>query len=199
MVTTEPRGRRGAPDDVSPAGRIAGLTVGACLLVSAGAFLVASWDELRCTPAGERCDDIAGVGGAVSLAAAAAAVAGVVVVAATVRRPVSGSASSAWTWGLAVLFTIGTTLIATRIPGHTCPDGIHLTPIFNTCVDGARRFDATSWQWPKRALLVSGAVVGFTLIRSPRRVWLTAPVAAITWFAGTGWLLYDTMITGLPR
>jgi len=42
-------------------------------------------------------------------------------------------------------------------------------------------------------------VVGLTLIRSTQRVWLTAPIAAIVWFAGTGWLLYDTMITGLPR
>ena len=180
-------------------GRVAGLTVGFCLVVSGGAFLIASWDELRCTPPGETCDDIAGIGGAVSLAALALTVAGVAIVATTLRRPVIESASSAWTWGLAVVFVIGTTLIAMRIPGHTCPDGIHLNPIFQTCIDGARRFDATSWVWHKRVLLLAGLVVGLTVMRSPRRIWLTASIAALAWFAGTGWLLYDTMITGLPR
>ena len=54
MVST-----RRPPDDVAPAGRVAGLTVGACLLVSGLAFLVASWDELTCTPPGATCDDAA--------------------------------------------------------------------------------------------------------------------------------------------
>ncbi|MGZ8598164.1 MAG: hypothetical protein ACXWXB_08185, partial [Actinomycetota bacterium] len=61
-----------------------------------------------------------------------------------------------------MIFSIGVTLIAMRIPGHTCPDGVHLSPIFNTCIDEARRFPATSWVWPKRALLIAGLVVGFT-------------------------------------
>ena len=190
---------RRPPDDVAPAGRVAGLTVGACLLVSGLAFLVASWDELTCTPAGATCDDVAGIGGAVSIAAIAAMLAGGAIVVLTVRRPVLASGSSAWTWGLGAIFAIGVGLVAMRLPGHSCPDGVHLTPIFNTCVDGARRFDATSWIWPKRALLVLGVVAGATVMRSPRRVWLTAPIAALAWFAGTGWLLYDTMITGLPR
>jgi len=98
-----------------------------------------------------------------------------------------------------VIFAIGTTLVAMRIPGHTCPEGVHLNPIFQTCIDGARRFDATSWVWPKRVVLLAGIVVGFTAMRSPLHVRLTAPIAALAWFAGTGWLLYDTMITGLPR
>lgn len=180
-------------------GRIAGLTVGLCLTTTGAAFLIASWDELRCTPAGETCDDVAGIGGAVSLAALGLAAIGVAIVVMTARRPVLESASSAWTWGLAAIFSIGVSLIAMRIPGFTCPDDIHLNPVFHTCIDGARRFDATSWVWPKRALLLAGLVVGFTLMRSPKRVWLTAPIAALVWFAGTGWLLYETMITGLPR
>jgi hypothetical protein len=199
MVTPRPRGRKPPPEEISPQGRIAGITVGVALATSGVAFLIASWDELRCTPAGARCDDVAGIGGAVSLAALAVTIAGIAIAIMTWRRPVLDSASSAWTWGLAVIFAIGTTLIAMRIPGHTCPEGVHLNPIFQTCIDGARRFDATSWVWPKRALLIAGLVIGFTLIRSTARVWLTAPIAAIVWFAGTGWLLYDTMITGLPR
>jgi hypothetical protein len=199
MVTTGQRRSRLPAEEVSPAGRVAGLTVGVCLAVSGAAFLVASWDELTCTPPGETCDDIAGIGGAVSIAALVVTIVGVAIVAMTARRPVVDSASTAWTWGLSVIFSIGVALIALRIPGHTCPEGVHLNPVFHTCIDGARRFDATSWVWPKRALLLAGFVVGFTLIRSPRRVWLTAPVAAIAWVAGTGWLLYETMITGLPR
>jgi len=190
---------RRPPDDVAPAGRVAGLTVGACLLVSGLAFLVASWDELTCTPPGATCDDVAGTGGAVSLAALAAMVAGGAIVVLTARRHVVASGSTAWTWGLGTIFAIGVGLVALRLPGHSCPDGVHLTPIFNTCVDGARRFDATSWVWPKRALFALGLVAGATVMRSPLRVWLTAPIAAVSWFAGTGWLLYDTMITGLPR
>jgi len=61
------------------------------------------------------------------------------------------------------------------------------------------RLDATSWIWPRRLLSVVGLVTGLTLMRSPRRVRVTAPIAAAMWFAGTGWLLYETMITGLPR
>jgi hypothetical protein len=194
MVST-----RRTPEEVAPAGRVAGLTVGACLLVSGAAFLVASWDELTCTPPGATCDDVAGIGGAVSLVALAVLLAGVAIVVMTARRPVLASGSSAWTWGLGTIFAIGVGLVAMRLPGHSCPDGVHLSPIFNTCVDGARRFDATSWVWPKRALFVAGVVAGVTVMRSPRRVWLTAPIAAVAWFAGTGWLLYDTMLTGLPR
>jgi hypothetical protein len=194
MVST-----RRTPEEVAPAGRVAGLTVGACLLVSGAAFLVASWDELTCTPPGATCDDVAGIGGAVSLVALAVLLAGVAIVVMTARRPVLASGSSAWTWGLGTIFAIGVGLVAMRLPGHSCPDGVHLSPIFNTCVDGARRFDATSWVWPKRALFVAGVVAGVTVMRSPRRVWLTAPIAAVAWFAGTGWLLYDTMITGLPQ
>ncbi len=180
-------------------GRIAGLTVGACLAVSGTAFLIASWDELRCTPAGERCDDVAGVGGAVSLVALIFAIAGATIVVRTARRPVTEPASDAWTWGLGALYAIGTTVIALLIPGHSCPDGVHLSPIFEICIDGARRFDATSWVWPKRLLLAAGLVVGVTVMRSPRRISLTTPIASVVWFAGTGWLLYETMITGLPR
>ena len=187
------------PEEVAPAGRVAGLTVGACLLVSGAAFLVASWDELTCTPPGATCDDVAGIGGAVSLVALAVLLAGVAIVVMTARRPVLASGSSAWTWGLGTIFAIGVGLVAMRLPGHSCPDGVHLSPIFNTCVDGARRFDSTSWVWPKRALFVAGVVAGVTVMRSPRRVWLTATIAAVAWFAGTGWMLYDTMLTGLPR
>lgn len=190
---------RRPPNGVAPVGRVAGLTVGACLLVSGLAFLVASWDELTCTPAGATCDDVAGTGGAVSLAAIAASIAGGAIVVLTARRSVLASGSSAWTWGVGTIFAIGVGLVAMRLPGHSCPDGVHLTPIFNTCVDGARRFDATSWIWPKRALFLLGVVAGVTVMRSPRRVWLTAPIAALAWFSGTGWLLYDTMIRGLPR
>jgi hypothetical protein len=190
---------RRPPEDIGPAGHVAGLTVGACLLVTGLSFLVASWDELTCTPPGATCDDVAGTGGAVSLAALAAMIAGGAIIVLTARRPLVASGSTAWTWGLGTIFAIGVGLVALRLPGYSCPDGVHLSPIFNTCVDGARRFDATSWVWPKRALFVAGVVAGVTVMRSPRRVWLTAPIAAAAWFAGTGWLLYDTMVTGLPR
>lgn len=193
------RGAGPARAEIGPAGRVAALVTGACLALGAVAFLVASWDELTCTPAGERCDDVAGVGGMVSLVALAVSVVALVIVVTTLRRPVLDSASNAWTWGLGLIFAIGVTLIATRIPGHTCPDGVHLNPIFQTCIDGARRFAATSWVWPKRILAVAGLVAGLTVMRSPKRVWLSAPIAAAAWFVGVGWLLYDTMITGLPR
>ena len=85
---------RRPPDDVAPAGRVAGLTVGACLLVSGLAFLVASWVELTCTPPGATCDDVAGIGGAVLLAAIAGSIAGGAIVVLTVRRPVVASGST---------------------------------------------------------------------------------------------------------
>jgi hypothetical protein len=196
MVTLRPTRARRPPEEVAPTGRIAGLTVGACLAVSGVAFVVASWDELTCTPAGAECDDIAGIGGAVTFVALAVAIAGIAIMALTARRPVLESGSSAWTWGLAVIFSIGAILVAMRVPGHTCPDGVHLNPVFDICIDGARRFDATSWVWPKRALALAGLVAGFTVVRTTRRIWISTPGAAIAWFAGTGWLLYDTKLTG---
>jgi hypothetical protein len=199
MVTLRPTRARRPPEEVAPTGRIAGLTVGACLAVSGVAFVVASWDELTCTPAGAECDDIAGIGGAVTFVALAVAIAGIAIVALTARRPVLESGSSAWTWGLAVIFSIGAILVAMRVPGHSCPDGVHLNPVFDICIDGARRFDATSWVWPKRALVLAGVVAGFTVVRTTRRIWIATPGAAIAWFGGTGWLHYDPMLTGLPR
>jgi hypothetical protein len=188
-----------ARTEISATGRVAGLTVGACVTIAGVAFLVASWDELTCRPAGERCDDLAGVGGAVSFAALAATIAGVSILVHTWRRPVVEGASSAWTWGLGIVFCLGVLAIGGLIPSHTCPGEARLSPAFATCVDGAERFEATSWLWPKRALWLAGLALGFTVMRSPRRVWLTAPVAAVVWLAGTGWLLWETMVTGLPR
>ena len=119
MVTPRTRQPR---EEISVGGRAAGITVGLCLVVSGAAFLLASWDELTCTPAGVTCDDVAGIGGIVSLVALAVTVAGLAIVATTARRPTSDSGSSAWTFGLAVIFSVGTTLISLRIPGYSCPD-----------------------------------------------------------------------------
>jgi hypothetical protein len=62
------------------------------------------------------------------------------------------------------------------------------------CIGRAHRFEATSWEWLKIALWATSAVLGLTVIRSPRASPWSAAVAALGWFVGMGWFLHDTLL-----
>lgn len=195
-----PRWRRRAPfqvrrsrgyPEISREGRIAGLVTAGCLLVAGVAFPIASWDELTCRSEG--CARQAGVGGLVWLGSLFALAFALATVRWIGRRPVDENGSSGWTWGLAVLSTAGAWLLVTRIPSLSCPVGYHLDVGFRLCIQGADRFDAADRVWLKSLLWAGSALLGATAIRWPRSMPWSAVAAALAWFAGTGWILHDTV------
>jgi hypothetical protein len=179
--------------EISPAGRIAGYTTAACLIVMSTAYLIASWDELTCrAPSG--CTQEAGKGGLTWFVALLGAASGGAIAWSIRRRPVRSDGASDWTWGLAVLFVVGAWVAVTRIPSLTCPAGYHLDAGFRLCIGEPGRFDATSWAWLKALLWSASALVGVTVIRSPRSVPWSAAIAGVTWSVGLGWFLHDTLL-----
>lgn len=188
-----PRRRRWPPPDaIAPVGRVAGTTTSGCLLLTGAAFVIASTDEFTCT---RDCRMPAGFAGLVWLSALVLAGAGGAILWSVVVRPVASDGTAGWTWGLGAIFVLGVVAALTQVPGHTCPPGSHLDPYFSICIDMANphRFPARSWTTLKTLALLVAVALGVTAMRSRRAVALTAPIAALTWLAGTGWLLANTM------
>lgn len=185
--------RRPVPDDIAPAGRLAGFVTAACLAVVGVAFLVPSFRAMNCT---RGCTFSQHYAALITVVAIGVAGTGLAIGRAIWRRPVDVDGDTGWTWGLAALFILGMMLIASRVPQHTCPGGTWLDTNFSICIDVARgrRFPAGDRIWLKRAIIVAGWVLGFTVIRSPRWVWVAAPLAAAAWLVGTGWLLADAFL-----
>jgi hypothetical protein len=66
---------------------------------------------------------------------------------------------------------------------------------FRLCIDLVRgdRYDPADWIGLKWALASLAAVLALVATRLRAPVVLAAPLAAIAWFAGMGWLLLDTV------
>jgi len=97
-----------------------------------------------------------------------------------------------------ILFSGGIAVAATRLPSFTCPFG-HLDPNFRLCIEASGRFsDPSNWIWLKALIAILGLMIGIAL-RKPKRVYLAAPIAAIAWLFGFGWLLLDTVVRGALR
>ena len=96
-----------------------------------------------------------------------------------------------------MILVLGVVAGASRIPDFTCPAGYRLGIELCAAPNGSRS-DATSWVWLKDALyLVAVAVaVVLTLERARRLIPVTAAVAAVVWFGGTGLLLSSTLLRG---
>ena len=109
-------------------------------------------------------------------------------------RPVEPDGEIGWMWGLSALFVLGAWLVVGRFPTNTCPPGAHLDTNFGLCIDlaRARRFPATDRAVVKDLATFGALAIGLTVMRWPRGVTVVAPVAAVTWLAGAGWLLLDT-------
>ncbi|MDP9243266.1 MAG: hypothetical protein M3O84_08850 [Actinomycetota bacterium] len=187
------RGSRQFIPEISPAGRWSAFATAGCLLVTGVAYVVASWDEFTCDPKFLPCGELAGRAGLISIVALFAAVIGAGIGLAVWHRPVTGNGHSGWTWSLAFLFPLGVAAAVTRLPSYTCPAGMHLDVLAQLCINRATRFDARSWLWLKRSLVLAALAVGFTLMPRPKWVVVTAPIAVLTWFFGFGWLLVDTV------
>jgi hypothetical protein len=179
--------------EITPAGRIAGYTGTACLVLTGGAFIVSSFDELTCSPTYPPCDRYAPAGIIIAIVSAFVLAFGIVMGVLVHRRAVSDAGTSGYTVFLSFLFVVGVLVSVALAPTLTCPAGMHLDPLAALCINGQVRFDATSWLWLKTIVAVAAAVVGATLLWRPRWVRVSAPIAAAAWFVGFGWLLTTTV------
>ena len=159
-------------------------------------FIWGAWDELRCIGRPADCEVFVGVGGFVALAGLVTAAIGAGVAWSVRGRAVTRTGESGWRWALALLFAVGAAVLVSRFPSYTCPAGVHLSAEpFRLCIDLVRhdRYDPAEWIGVKWALVGAGAVIALVATRLRIPVVVAAPVAAIAWFAGMGWLLLDTV------
>jgi len=114
-------------------------------------------------------------------------------------RPTQSDGSTSWTLSLVILFSGGIAVAATRLPSFTCNVG-HLDPNFRVCIEAVsgRFSNPSNWIWLKALIAILGLMIGIAL-RQPKRVYLAAPVAAMAWLFGFGWLLLDTVVRGVLR
>jgi hypothetical protein len=179
--------------EITPAGRIAGYTSAACLVITGAAYVLFSIDELTCNPLYAACARYAPGGIIIAIGAGFMLLFGVVMGVLVRRRAVSEAGTSGYTALLSALFIAGILGVVASIPAYTCPSGTHLDPLAALCINTRTRFDATSWLWLKWGLAVAAFAIGATVIWRPRLVRLTAPIAAVSWFGGLGWLLTATV------
>jgi hypothetical protein len=183
------------PDPISKPGRIAGYTTAGCLVVTSGAFLVASWDDLVCT---NNCPFPPGLAALVWFIAVPISLVGIAIARRVSLRPTQHDGPTSWTLSLVILFSGGIAVAATRLPSFTCKVG-HLDANVRLCIEASGRFsEPSNWIWLKALIAILGLMIGIAL-RQPRRVYLAAPLAALAWLFGFGWLLLDTVVRGVLR
>src|SRR6266508_1357346 len=124
------------PDPISKPGRIAGYTTAGCLVVTSGAFLVASWDDLVCT---HGCLFPPGLAALVWFIAVPIGLGGLAIARRVSLRPTQSDGSTSWTLSLVILFSGGIAVAATRLPSFTCNVG-HLDPNFRVCIEAVWPF-----------------------------------------------------------
>jgi hypothetical protein len=180
------------PDPISKPGRIAGYTTAGCLFVTSAAFLIASSDDLVCT---NSCRFPPGLAALVWFIAVPIGLVGIAIARRVSLRPTQSDGPTSWTLSFVILFSGGVAVAATRLPSFTCKVG-HLDENFRLCIEASGRFsEPSNWIWLKGLIAILGLMIGIAL-RRPRRVYLAAPLAAIAWLFGFGWLLLDTVVRG---
>jgi hypothetical protein len=193
------------PQPIAPSGRVAAWAVAACFVGAGIAAIVLAWNELTCAtvvdPGGDRiapasvCEVLTGIGGVAAVLGGLSIAVGAVIVFRVARRPLIPTGADGWRWVLGVMFAIGATVLVTRFPNQTCPDGIHLSAPFGLCIDteAGRRFDATSWIGLKMLAVLAAWLVGLGLVPRRRLTPVAVPLTLLAWGAGVGWLLLDTI------
>ena len=194
-------------DPIAPGGRTAALVTAFCLVVAGVGFAWASIDELLCrgrvlgegnprtSPGAQsECDAIAGLAGLVIFLGLCTVALGATIAWRVHRRDVLPEGATGWRWGEGVVTMTGIAVLATRIPGYSCPSGFELDGDFGLCISATARLDAASHGLERVLVTGAGIVLGIALARLP---WIPGYVAAaltlIAWFVGMGWLLIDTM------
>jgi hypothetical protein len=191
---SERRAARETGAEITREGALAAKTLAAVLVVSGAAFVAASWDELwqPCGVVGQ-CVFRASVAALITLFSLAAIGVGLGLGLRLRRRPVDPQGSSRYVIALGVLFALGLVLVAARIPPWTCARG-RFDPVLEICEHPPTTSDATSSLLLKRALVLVGLAGGLAIALSRRWVKVLAPLAALAWFGGAGWLLVATQV-----
>ncbi len=156
--------------------------------------IAASWGALW-----QRCGEIAGECVARSAGAALLTMASVVSVGVGVaiwwrirRRPVDPSGSSRYAWALGVLFAFGLVLAASRIPAFTCKRG-RFDDVLELCMHPPTTSEPARWLFVKEAVVGLGLLGGMGIAIRPRWIRVTAPLGALAWFGGAGWVVAETL------
>jgi hypothetical protein len=181
--------------EISPEGRIAGLTISIVLVVSGVIVLAAGMDELwrRCDVSNEGCTASAAGAGLASLGSIAAILAGVWMWRRIGRRPVHPEGSARFVLGLAALFAAGLLLLAWRIPAFTCERG-RFDEVLQLCMHPPTTSEPVRWTLLKLACVTLGLGAGVAIALWPRWVRVTAPLAVLGWAGGLGLLLWQTLL-----
>jgi hypothetical protein len=193
---SEPQVAREGGDEISSEGAVAAKTLVGVLVVTGGAIIVASWNELwhPCGVAVSTCVNHASTAALLDLFSLGAIGSGVALGWRLRKRPVGPEGSSRFVIALGVLFGLGLVSLAASIPAWSCTRG-RLDPFLEMCVHPQTRSNATSWLLLKRGILLVGLVGGVARAFSRRRVKVSAPLAALAWFGGVvGFLVATKMV-----
>jgi hypothetical protein len=183
-------------DDLSPEGRIAAWTIAGLLAVTGIATIVAAWDEVWQICGDELRGECVSRSSAAILASGAATaviVVAVVIGVRTRRRATDPEGSSRWTWVLGGMTVVGAVVISGRIPAFTCVRG-RFDELLGLCLHPPSTSEPSSWMTEKGAIVVAGVVLGLVVAARPSWIRVTAPLAALVWLAGFGWLIADTLV-----
>jgi hypothetical protein len=183
-------------------GKVAHVTVAACMIACGALFIVSAWDEVNCVAGEVTSSGPCGValtsGGSLVTVGIFLVIIGCIVVFRAIRRPVNEEGGDGWRIGEGIVVMICGTLLALMIPLFRCPPGTTLSPVFRFCVNQNVSFPAPSpglpWKYGAFAL---GLVVGIVVIR-----WRTMPIwlaSLIVVAACVGTALYTLWrTTGIP-
>ena len=187
--------RADTPNDISPEGALAGRAISLVLVGSAGALVVASWDELwrRCGAAESPCVERAAGAGLLMFLAMFAVACGIGIWRSLGRREIEPGGSPRYVWALGVLFALGLVLVATRIPAFACARG-RFDDTLVLCMHPPTTSEPTSWLWVKWAIVVVGIAGGAAMTARPRAVRFSMPAAVAAWVAGAGWTIFDPLV-----
>ena len=182
-------------EEISAEGRLAGRTVAILLVATGAGSVAASWDDLW-----RACGEIAGPcvsrsASAVMLSAVSLGIAalGVLLWIRIGRRPIDAEGSSRSVWALGLLVALGAAFAASRIPSFTCARG-RFDDLLELCMHPPSTSEPARWLLAKQALVVAGIVGGLVVAVRPRWVRMSAPLAALLWLGGAGWLVFETMV-----
>jgi hypothetical protein len=183
-------------EDLSPEGRTAAWTIAALLAITGVATIVAAWDEVWQLCGDELRGECVARSSAAILASGAATVAilvAVVIGLRTRRRTVDPEGSARWVWFLGAMTVVGAVVISGRIPAFTCSQG-RFDELLELCLHPPNTSEPASWAIQKTAIIVAGLVLGIVVAVRPRWIRVTAPLAALVWLGGFGWLIADTLV-----
>lgn len=181
--------------EISHDGAVAGRTSSAVLIVTGIGVIAASWAALW-----QRCGEIAGECVSRSAGAALFTMASMVGVGVGVgiwwrirRRPVKSSGSSRYVWAIGLLFAFGLVLAASRIPAYTCERG-RFDNVLELCMHPPTVSEPARWMFAKEAVVGLGLLGGVGIVARPRWIRVTAPLGALAWFGGAGWVVVETIL-----